>query len=419
MNLKYGLLPLAAMASAALPEVKFVRLAEPQQVDNDFLSTALVDERNGRWIVTCPRTKQAGIQLETQAAVMTVLCEYSSQLPFKIVRPAGFARFHKTARALVYPALPGKPIHSSDLVYPSEFTSNFGAALGHLHSLPEEVAAKANLPSYSRTEIRNRWLMKLSRVNQQTDIPPALRQRWESALGDNDLWQFSPKFVHGALNFDYVFKDTQKITGLANLGLAHFGDPALDLAWVNANASKNFMEQFLESYQRAGGESSSNLQQRIEITGELVLLDWFLYGVSEKNQAIIQDAELLITQLYESLLLDGKIQLPDSVISISQDSSPTEPVKESSDASEESGTSKAEVSATAGFPSEIPKTDTSSPLEPTPAEAVDNIAEAVDNIDSGSSKSDRHFEAKIQDHLKTSPIEKTQMEAEANRSYWD
>lgn len=255
--------------------------------------------------------------------------------------------------------------------------------------------------------------------------------------------------MHGSLNFEYLFKDTQTITGIAGFGQAHFGDPAIDLAWINANASTDFMQQFLTSYARAGGENSPSLLERIEINGELVLLDWLLHGISEKNREIIEDAKLLITQLYESLLLDGKIELPDSTSPITATSSATEQknihpiIKSSSDISDKTKLSKEQLIETPvpqitnltnttpdkdifpSSPSESPLEDSDNPISSTLTEIENNhepqslVATSTLTTDSNRLEPDMNLEAKIQDHLKTTPIEKTEMQEEANRSYWD
>lgn len=307
------LLHLAALASHALPQVKFVALEEPQYMDEDYLLTGLADAKENHWFVICPRHPQAGVELESQAAVMLALADNGARLPFRMPRPAGFAPIKPVGRALIHPALPGRAFNDKDLEADNfSLAKSLGYALASLHDMSINVAKTAGLPIYSGEEISQQIQAKIAQADSKQALPIELKKRWLERLNDHSIWQFRPAFLHGALSSNCLYTDGSQVSGISGFGRAHMGDPATDLAWVSANAAPDFYSHFLEHYHRARPLPDSNLDTRIELHSEIALVDWLLHGIKRKQDEIISDAKELLEDLKQVLLAKGEISLEEN-----------------------------------------------------------------------------------------------------------
>ena len=270
-------LPLAAMAAAALPETDFVSLCSPRFETEDLRVCAVKDTAERKWLVNCPTTEHADKQLLTQTQIMQELSHDGARLPFHLPWPSHTVRIVGGKHALVHPAFPGRPARSED------FT----------------VSDKR--PTFSADQIRRRWLSLLDEAAPTQAVPPRLWQRWEERLEDISLWRFASAFIHADLQESYLYIDKETISGITGFGQARFGDPARDLAWVVSSSSDEFAKAVLEQYRKLRLYEDPELNTRIELNSELVLLEWLMHGVHQNSKEIITDARELITQLADTL----------------------------------------------------------------------------------------------------------------------
>ncbi|XCB30459.1 hypothetical protein RQN30_03390 [Arcanobacterium hippocoleae] len=102
-------LHLAALAVAAIDGLHVVGTQAPIGRTPDFSFTGVLDSDGNSWVVKFPRTVSAGTVLEAEAGIADSLLQELRQgnLPFDVLRPAGFAKV-KVGRAMVYRTPIGK-----------------------------------------------------------------------------------------------------------------------------------------------------------------------------------------------------------------------------------------------------------------------------------------------------------------------
>jgi len=294
-------LPLAAMAAAALPETDFVSLCSPRFETEDLRVCAVKDSAERKWLVTCPTTEHADKQLITQTQIMQELSHDGARLPFHLPWPSHTVRIVGGKHALVHPAFSGRPARSEDFTVSDKLAASLGQALAALHELPARVLQAGERPTFSADQIRRRWLSLLDEAAPTQAVPPRLWQRWEERLEDISLWRFASAFIHADLQESYLYIDKETISGITGFGQARFGDPARDLAWVVSSSSDEFAKAVLEQYRKLRLYEDPELNTRIELNSELVLLEWLMHGVHQNSKEIITDARELITQLADTL----------------------------------------------------------------------------------------------------------------------
>lgn len=298
-------LPLAAMASAAMPETDFISLASPYFETEEMRVCAVKDTAERKWLVTCPTSSHLDGQLQTQSRIMQALSHDGARLPFLLPWPAHSVRIVGGKHALVHPAFSGRPAQAEDFTISEKLATSLGTALASLHDLPARILQSADCPIFTADHIRRRWLHLLDEGATTGAIPPRLWQRWEERLEDTSLWNFSPAFIHNDLLEQHLYIEDETISGITGFGQAQIGDPARDLAWVVSSSSDDFATWVLATYRKLRLVEDPKFTTRIELHSELVLLEWLLHGVHENNKEIIVDARELISQLADTLDATG------------------------------------------------------------------------------------------------------------------
>ena len=136
---------------------------------------------------------------------------------------------------------------------------------------------------------------------------------------------------------------------------AHVGDPAVDIAWVFARASDEFLERFHEAYQQTRSEKDLHLLERAELLSELAVVRWLVHGLHSGDSDIVDEARAMLAELSASV--------GESTAKRSQ-----EPVKAASDSSttKEESSSQSEDTTI--------RTSESTPESPLATEAARNNA---------------------------------------------
>ena len=136
-------------------------------------------------------------------------------------------------------------------------------------------------------------------------VPTVLLRRWEAKLEDVALWRFRPTVVHGDLTASHVLTDSHLITGVLGWGEAKVADPADDLAWLLVAAPSDAVDSITEAYQLRRTElKDPNLMARAELAGELALARWLLFGVRTQQSDVVEDAEAMLADLVEHVLVE-------------------------------------------------------------------------------------------------------------------
>ncbi|MDD9205812.1 phosphotransferase, partial [Georgenia sp. 10Sc9-8] len=231
-------LALAALATSAIPGLEVVGVRGSQRASGDVQTAEIVDATGWHWVVRCPVSAAAGAAMEAERALLQNLAAAvdEERLPFAVPRPAGDVELPEGGRAVVVPALAGRPLDLEQLGPGPGLSAGLGRAVAALHELPPEVVADAGLPVYDADSYRARCLAEVDEVARTGHVPAVLLERWEQALENVALWRFRTTPVHGDLHPESILVSGTEVTAMTTFTSAHVGDPAEDLAWLMASA---------------------------------------------------------------------------------------------------------------------------------------------------------------------------------------
>ena len=262
----------------------------------DDVDSAVIEDNLRRfWVVRAPRNTAAGIRMDQES---DLIAQLMSWLPFALPQPEGTAILPSGGRAVVHRKLPGQPLRPEELVARPELASAFGRAVAAIHDLPVRLIEEAGLPVYSADEFRFRRLAELDRAAATGQVPTRLLSRWEHAVEEVGAWRFLPCCVHGDLAGENVLVEGDVITGIVEWSETRVGDPADDLAWLAIGNPEPALDAVLAAYLAARREPPDPaLRRRARLSGEFALARWLMHGVNLNDQAIVDDAVEMLTNL--------------------------------------------------------------------------------------------------------------------------
>ena len=288
-------LALAALADAAVEGLEPVAVRDLPTTVKD-LDCALVEDESGRrWVVRSPRTAAAGARLEAEGRLLGVLAGW---LPYSVPNVEGSASLPEGGRAVVHRTLTGAPLDLASLQPGNPLAAAVGRALAALHDVPERLVEDVGLPVYTADEYRQRRLAEVDRAAGSGHVPATLLARWEHALEEAGAWRFVPCVVHGDLAPENVLVDGNRVTGMLEWAETRLADPADDFAWLASGCTPTTLDAVLEAYtvtRRA--EPDKDLLRRARLAAELAVARWLLHGVTSDDQAVIEDAVGMLTDL--------------------------------------------------------------------------------------------------------------------------
>ncbi|NVM97567.1 macrolide 2'-phosphotransferase [Arthrobacter sp. SDTb3-6] len=290
---------LAAIASAAVPGLNVTAFGPEPDDAADFSSALLVDAENRRWRVRSPRHAEASARLETERQVLRAFSPaIRAELPFLLPTVAGTVRQGELI-TFVYSHIIGKPESVEALASGgAALALEIGAAIAAIHDLPQELVTRADLPSYSANEFRQRKLNELDQAATTGKIPPSLLRRWEHAMEDVALWRFNASVVHGDLHEDNILLDGPRVTAVMGWTDLRVGDPADDFAWLVAINDPKFVDAVLQAYTAARHETPDpHLLRRAALSAEFALAQWLVKGVAADSARMVADAQEMLATL--------------------------------------------------------------------------------------------------------------------------
>ncbi|WP_206480908.1 phosphotransferase [Micrococcus sp. KRD128] len=297
-------LRLAALAAAAVPGLAPVSVEASPDDPADFSTAVVVDGEGQRWRVRSPRTPEAGIRLETELQVLAGLTPaVRAGLPFRTPSVAGAVRL-EGLRTFVYQDMPGRPVTLDGLARLGEpAVQDVGRVLAAIHTLPSDVVDHADLPSYTAEQIRQRHLHALDQAATSGRVPPLLLRRWEEAMEEEALWQFTPVPVHGDLHEDNLLLERGRVVGVTGWTDLHVGDPADDVAWLAAATDPDLADRVLDAYAArradagAADDGDAHLMRRAALLAEFALAQWLTRGLDRHDGAMVAEAEAMLAEL--------------------------------------------------------------------------------------------------------------------------
>lgn len=300
-------LHLAALAVAAIDGLQAVGTRGPNTSTPDFQYGGVLDSRGRHWVVKLPLTTQAATIIEAEAGLATSLIEQlrSGNLPFDVMRPAGFAQVD-AGRALVYPAPMGKSLDFENLN--ADGARELGRSLASIHRLATSVIEDAGMPVYDADTVRRRLLTELSDATATGEIPAILRRRWENALENDELWNFEPCVVHGDVAPEHFLWSEGSVSCVLGFGEAHVGDPAQDFAHLISGVSEELFDSIYQSYVNAlETEVDEQFFTRTILLSEIALMRWLMFGVRHDDREIIADAADMLADLAAEIEADPEL----------------------------------------------------------------------------------------------------------------
>lgn len=262
----------------------------------DDLDVAVVaDDVRREWVVRAPRNAAAGARLEAEGRLLEIL---GARLPYAVPQVEGSAQLPEGGRAVVHRTLAGVPVDLAALTPETPLTAALGRALASLHDVPEELLEEVGLPSYTADEYRKRRLAEVDRAAASGHVPATLLTRWEHALEEAGAWRFVPCVVHGDLAPENVLADGDRVTGVLEWAETRIADPADDFAWLASGCPPATFQAVLDAYREARRtEPDADLPRRARLAAELAVARWLLHGVSTADDAIVEDAVAMLTDL--------------------------------------------------------------------------------------------------------------------------
>ena len=313
-------LELAALATSAMPGLRVSALRPPTYTDELASVTGIEDVGGNRWIVTCPHEEVSGPALEATSGILDRLGQAYEHdyIPFDVPRLAGQAKIRGGGSVYVHRDPGGHAPTEQDLETDPLLPASLGRALAALHNLPETVFSAIGLPSYTAMECRDRNLALLDEAARQVTIPPSLWSRWEAALEDVSLWRFPSAPIHGDIQERSLSVKRGSVVAIGGWTSAHVGDPALDIAWIQASASDAFLERFRETYGHERRAIDLHVFTRAQLLSEIALVRWLVHGLHAEDSSIVDDARAMLADL--AIDLDGEPLLPSHAASVGSSS---------------------------------------------------------------------------------------------------
>jgi aminoglycoside phosphotransferase (APT) family kinase protein len=320
-------LELAALATVAVPGLRVAGLRPPQFTDELTSVTGIIDVQGNRYLVVCPHDTTGGLNLEAQTAVLARLARArdADQIPFDVPRPSGIAHIAGGGRVMVHPDLGGRFMAEEDFEDSLVLPASLARALASLHNLAPGVYTGVDTPAYTAAECRDRNLALLDEAASAAVIPANLWNRWSAALEDVALWRFQTAPIHGDLQTTSVVVDNGAVLGLTGFSSARVGDPAVDVAWVLAQASDAFLDRFREAYSLARHATDLHLLTRAQLLSELALVRWLVHGVHAEDRSIVEEATRMLSDLADDLGDDPLARPPASLAETPAPASPPSP----------------------------------------------------------------------------------------------
>lgn len=288
---------LAALAVAAIDGLEAVSTRPPFVNTDDYVSGGVLDAHGRHWMVKCPKNSHAATIIEAEAALAPNLLQElrRGNLPFDILRPAGFVHAATGGRAVVCPQPFGTAIDWEDIG--RDQAREIGRVIASIHSLSHDVVADAGLPVYSATDWRMRLFTELTDADEASSLPLNLLERWEDALEKSSNWKFEPTVVHGDIDAENFLWSDGGIATVTGFGEAKVADPAMDLAPF-LSLEESVYAAVIDAYEHTRGTGIDDaMYSRMLLMSELAIPRWLMHGVHTNNDSIQKEARSMLDDL--------------------------------------------------------------------------------------------------------------------------
>ncbi|MCS4483981.1 phosphotransferase [Gleimia sp. 6138-11-ORH1] len=297
-------LTLVAHATAVFPNFNVVGLTEISSNDGVSIRQGVVDANGDRWEIVAPLNEAEGAKLEAETTLLRFLKRAHEKgfIPFSVAVPVAHSRVNETLPLFIYAEAPGTPLEFDDLYNYPTLSHSIGNTLAALHRLPAEIMERTGLPIHSAADCRELLRAQLIEASRAWPLPANLYRRWETALDDDTLFNFTPTPIHGNVDIDSFLAVKGAVTTMRDFSAACLGDPAEDLANLLAGEDEDLIDRFLAAYLKARKDHVDlHLVTRGYLYAEFNLLRWLLQGIRNHDSEVIADAKTLIQTLADRI----------------------------------------------------------------------------------------------------------------------
>lgn len=291
---------LAALATAGIPGITPVATRLTSH-EGDDIDTALVrDDHDRMWVVTNPTDAASGARVAKSVEVLEALS--GTELAPLIQSPQGFASIPEGGRAVIALALEGTVFPADHDAHTPSLASELGRVLAQVHNTPAWATEEAGVEEFSTAQIREQHRANILRAHSHHKLPAPVAQRWKLMLTRNELWDFTPRFIHGGLSNERILHVGESVSGLLGWDNAAIGDPAVDVAWVLSTLDHSTFDTFYTAYTaNLDIRPDAHLLERSQLAGEFAVLEWLLAGIDTESDEIVDDALTMLDDVADDL----------------------------------------------------------------------------------------------------------------------
>lgn len=159
----------------------------------------------------------------------------------------------------------------------TEDCANVGTAIGAIHRLRPSFITRGKYPAFTTGQIRAQLTGWIKRLRQAGHIPAEITDSWSRVLETEGLWSFETCPVHGGFADGDILFTGSTITTITNWQSMQINDPARDLAWIFAKLNEQRRNAVLSAYGRIMGSRldslimlRANLWLQMEQVGDFV-----------------------------------------------------------------------------------------------------------------------------------------------------
>jgi len=299
---------LAALAKAAVPSLDIKSVRRLNGAQTGLFDSAVVTCTDGtEFAIRIPQTTAGSLELDVETSVLKSLTPaIRANLPFRVTKVVGETSDSNRNRVVIFEYLYGSPIDLSRMMSNSPALGSIGQAIAAIHTLDPEMVRSAGLPEFSAADQAKRRMNELDNVAMTGLVPKVLLERWQNALEDVSLFQFTPTVVHGEMIEANVLEQDQGVSAVLNWGAMHIGDPADDFTWIAGKRNFDLLDAARIAYSQGTKVFDATLTQRAVLYSELSHARWLLHGTQTQDQQVINEAtselEVIADELSTGLL---------------------------------------------------------------------------------------------------------------------